>query len=56
MNNEVKENLIENENSKNSISLTKERDSGVYYDDFDYEIDKPIDSSILTKIDNYNSL
>ena len=55
MNNEVKENLIEKENSKSSISLIKERDSGVYYDDFDYEIDKPIDTSILTKIDNYNS-
>ena len=51
MNNEVNEHLInEEENSTNRLSLTNERDSGVYYNDFDYEIDKPINSSIFTKI------
>ena len=52
MNNEVNENLIEDESTINRISLTNERDSGVYYNDFDYEIDKPINPSIFTKI-NY---
>ena len=55
MNNEANENFIEKESSINSISLTKERDSGVYYNDFDYEIDKPIDTSILTKISTHNN-
>ena len=56
MNNEVNEHLInEEENSTNRLSLTNERDSGVYYNDFDYEIDKPINSSIFTKINKYNN-
>ena len=55
MNNELSENFIEKPSSINSISLIKERDSGVYYNDFDYEIDKPIDTSILTKISNHNN-
>ncbi len=56
MNNEVNEHLInEEESTINRISVTTERDSGVYYNDFDYEIDKPINSSIFTKINNYNN-
>ncbi len=59
MNNEVNEHLINEEentiNTMNRLSLTNERDSGVYYNDFDYEIDKPINSSIFTKINTYNN-
>ena len=55
MNNEVNENLIEDESTINRISLTNERDSGVYYNDFDYEIDKPINPSIFTKINYHNA-
>ena len=55
MNNEISENLIEDKTSTNNISLIKERDSGVYYNDFDYEIDKPINSSVFTKINNHKS-
>ena len=59
MNNEVNEHLINEEentiNTMNRLSLTNERDSGVYYNDFDYEIDKPINSSVFTKINTYNS-
>ena len=55
MNNEVKENLINDESIVNSTSLISERDYGVYYNDFDYEIDKPIKSSVFSKIDKHNS-
>ena len=56
MNNEINEHLLnEKENSSNRLSVSNERDSGVYYNDFDYEIDKPINSSILTKISSNNS-
>ena len=50
--NSINENLIkeeEEENIINRLSLKEERDSGVYYNDFDYEIDKPIDSNIFKK-------
>ena len=53
--NEAKESLINQENSQNNISLTAERDSGVNYKDFDYEIDNPINSSIFTKINDHNN-
>ena len=53
--NEAKEKLVEQEIDTNTISLTNDRDSGVNYNDFDYEIDKPIDSSILTKINYHNN-
>ena len=53
--NEAKESLINQENSQNNISLTTERDSGVNYKDFDYEIDNPINSSIFTKINDHNN-
>ena len=53
--NEAKEKLVEEEIDTNTISLTNDRDSGVNYNDFDYEIDKPIDSSILTKINYHNN-
>ena len=60
--NSINENLIkeedndeEEENIINRLSLKEERDSGVYYNDFDYEIDKPINSSIFTKINTYNN-
>ena len=55
MNNELSENFLEKQTSVNIISLIKERDSGVYYNDFNYEIDKPIETSILTKISNHNN-
>ena len=56
--NSIKENLIKEEdqddeddqNIINRISLTEEKDSGVNYNDFDYEIDKPIDPNIYKKI------
>ena len=51
--NSINENLIkedEEENIINRISLTEEKDTGVYYNDFDYEIDKPIDANIFKKI------
>ena len=54
MDNEVKDSLIENENSGKKLYLTKERDSGVNYNDFDYEIDKPIESSVFKKINISN--
>ena len=57
--NSINENLIkeedndeEEENIINRLSLKEERDSGVYYNDFDYEIDKPIDSNIFKKIES----
>ena len=57
--NSINENLIkeedndeEEENIINRLSLTDDRDSGVYYNDFDYEIDKPIDSNIFKKIES----
>ena len=52
MNNEVKEQLINEEDDDKfyPLNTTNERDSGVYYNDFDYEIDKPIDSKIYQKI------
>ena len=60
--NSINENLIKEEENEeeekttiNRLSLTKERDSGVNYKDFDYEIDKPINSSIFTKLENHNS-
>ena len=54
--NSINENLIkeqedEEENIINRLSLTDDRDSGVYYNDFDYEIDKPIDPNIYKKIE-----
>ena len=54
--NSINENLIkeeedEEENIINRLSLTDEKDSGVYYNDFDYEIDKPIDSNIYKIIE-----
>ena len=51
--NSINENLIkedDEENIINRISLTEEKDTGVYYNDFDYEIDKPIDANIFKKI------
>ena len=59
--NSINENLIkeeeneEEENIINRLSLKEERDSGVYYNDFDYEIDKPIDSNIFKKIESADS-
>ena len=59
--NSINENLIkeeeneEEENIINRLSLKEERDSGVYYNDFDYEIDKPIDSNIFKKIESTDS-
>ena len=57
--NSINENVIkeedndeEEENIINRLSLKEERDSGVYYNDFDYEIDKPIDSNIFKKIES----
>ena len=52
MNNEVNEQLINEEDDDifYPLNTTNERDSGVYYNDFDYEIDKPIDSKIYQKI------
>jgi len=53
--NSINENLIKEEDDEqniiNRLSLTDERDSGVYYNDFDYEIDKPIDPNIYKKIE-----
>ena len=55
--NSINENLIkeeeddDEENIIHRLSLTEEKDSGVNYNDFDYEIDKPIDSNIYKKID-----
>ena len=56
--NSINENLIkedEEENIINRLSLTEEKDSGVYYNDFDYEIDKPIDSNIYKKLEYSDS-
>ncbi len=58
--NSINENLIkeqedEEENIINRLSLTDVRDSGVYYNDFDYEIDKPIDPNIFKKIESRDS-
>ena len=58
--NSINENLIkeqedEEENIINRLSLTDDRDSGVYYNDFDYEIDKPIDPNIFKKIESRDS-
>ena len=58
--NSINENLIkeqedEGENIINRLSLTDDRDSGVYYNDFDYEIDKPIDPNIFKKIESRDS-
>ena len=56
--NSINENLIkeeEEENIINRLSLTEEKDSGVCYNDFDYEIDKPIDTNIYKKIDYSDS-
>ena len=50
MKDEVKEQLINEEEDIFQLPTTNERDSGVYYNDFDYEIDKPIDSKIYQKI------
>ena len=57
--NSINENLIKEEDNDeaeeniiNRLSLKEERDSGVYYNDFDYEIDKPIDSNIFKKIES----
>ena len=57
--NSIKENLIKEEeddeqNIINRLSFTEgeEKDSGVYYNDFDYEIDKKIDPCIFKKIDS----
>ena len=47
----IKEEVDEEENIINRLSLTEEKDSGVYYNDFDYEIDKPINSNIYKKIE-----
>ena len=53
--NSINENLIKEEDDEqniiNRLSLTDDRDSGVYYNDFDYEIDKPIDQNIYKKIE-----
>ena len=53
--NSIKENLIKEEDEEetiiNRLSLTDEKDSGVYYNDFDYEIDKPIDPNIYKRIE-----
>jgi len=53
--NSINENLIKEEDDEqniiNRLSLTDDRDSGVYYNDFDYEIDKPIDPNIYKKIE-----
>ena len=58
--NSINENLIkeqedEEENIINRLSLTDDRESGVYYNDFDYEIDKPIDPNIYKKIESRDS-
>ena len=55
MKDEVNEKLINEEEDIFQISTTNERDSGVYYNDFDYEIDKPIDSKIFQKIKSLNA-
>ena len=53
--NSINENLIKEEDEEetiiNRLSLTDEKDSGVYYNDFDYEIDKPIDPNIYKRIE-----
>ena len=53
--NSIKENLIKEEDEEetiiNRLSLADEKDSGVYYNDFDYEIDKPIDPNIYKRIE-----
>ena len=59
--NSINENLIKEEDEDdenkiiNRLSLTEEKDSGVYYNDFDYEIDKPIDSYIYKQIETLES-
>ena len=57
--NSINENLIKEEDDEqnilNRLSLTDDRDSGVYYNDFDYEIDKPIDPNIFKKIESRDS-
>ena len=55
MKDEVKEQLINEEEDIFQLPTTNERDSGVYYNDFDYEIDKPIDSKIFQKIKSLNA-
>ena len=56
--NSINENLIKEEDDEqniiNRLSLTDDRDSGVYYNDFDYEIDKPIDPKIFQKINLFH--
>ena len=44
----------EEENIINRLSLKEERDSGVYNNDFDYEIDNPIDSNTVLQADGQN--
>ena len=60
--NSINENLIKEEDEDdenkiiNRLSLKEEeKDSGVYYNDFDYEIDKPIDSYIYKQIETLES-
>ena len=49
MKDEINKQLINEEEDILQLSSSNERDSGVYYNDFDYEIDKPIDSKIFQK-------
>ena len=56
--NSINENLIKEDEKEiiiNRLSLNRESDSQVYYNDFDYEIDKPIDSNIFKKIEYSDS-
>ena len=53
MNNEVNKPLLNEENDIYPLSTINEKDSGVFYNDFDYEIDKPIDPTIFQKINSF---
>ena len=54
MKNEVNKPLIDEENDIDPLSTIKEKDSGIFYNDFDYEIDKPIDPKIFQKINLFH--
>ena len=52
--NSINEHLVKEDEEEiiiNRLSLTNDSDTGVYYNDFDYEIDKPINSNIYSKIE-----
>ena len=56
--NSINENLIKEDEKEiiiNRLSLNRESDSQVCYNDFDYEIDKPIDSNIFKKLEYSDS-